>query len=215
MYITVDPYYNVAEYNRMLQALENNGVEYSQWIDTKMPYQWYIKVSDDNQPRFIDFEVKPKTEERFLVSVIVPQRSQDNYLLMRRDTDPATNTSKFLMNDYWTEALNSDYVIIFKYKSPEDIRKISKELGIKIYELGTHRWKLSMTFNKYVKSHLSTDQILFEKTREEMKEFSKPGELEAEFNYRYLRTEKITKKTLKTNYWDKGIKYPAIKVSDV
>jgi hypothetical protein len=215
MYITVDAYYNVSEYNRMLQALENNGIEYSQWVDTKVPHQWYIKVADENQPKFIDFDVKPKAEERYLVSAIVPQRSQDSYLLMRRDTDPATNYSKFVMNDYWNEAFNSDYMIIFKFKSPEDIRKMSQDLGCKIYQMGTHRWKLSMAFNKYVKGYLTADQIIFEKTKQQMLEFRNPGELEAEFNYRILRTTKIEGKTMKTTYWNKGILFPAIKVSNI
>jgi hypothetical protein len=214
MYITVDPYYEIDEYNRMLQALENNGVEYSLWIDIRAPHYWYIKVDDENEPKFIDFDVKTKTEERFLVSAIVPQRSQDSYLLQRRNADPATDFEKFVMNDYWKEALSSDYMIIFKYKSNEDIRQLSKDLGIKIYEMGVHRWKISMAFNKYVKGHLVADQIVFEKTAKQMKEFSKPGTLEAEFNYRVLRTVyKIMNKTLKTTYWLKGQKFPAIKVS--
>jgi hypothetical protein len=213
-YITVDPYYKVSDYNRMLSALQNNGIEYSQWVDTRPPYYWYIKVSDSDMPKFVDFDVKPKAEERYLVSAIVPQRSQDAYLLLRRDTDPATNISKFVMNDYWTEALSSDYMVIFKYKSNEDLRKLSQDLGIKIYEMGTHRWKLSMAFNKYVKGHLTSDQVLFEKTKQDMKEFNKPGELEAEFNYKILRTEKIEGKTLITTYYNKGVKVPAIKVSD-
>lgn len=214
-YVTVDPYYKVDDYNRMLSALQNNGIEYSQWVDTRAPNHWYIKVSDDNMPKFVDFDVKPKTEERFLVSAIVPQRSQDAYLLQRRDSDPATNITKFVMNDYWNEALNSDYMIIFKYKSNEDIRKLSQDLGIKIYEMGTHRWKLSMAFNKYVKGYLTADQVIFEKTKKELNEFKKPGELEAEFNYRILRTEKIEGKTMITTYWNKGVKVPAIEVSDV
>jgi hypothetical protein len=214
MYITVDPYYTINEYNRMLQALENNGIDYSQWVDTKMPHHWYIKIADADQPKFVDFDVKPMSQERYLVSAIVPQQSQDGYLLMRRETDPATLYSKFIMNDYWTEAMNSDYVVIFKYKSPEDIRKISQDVGCKIYQMGVHRWKLSMAFNKYVKGYLTADQVIFERTKKQIQEFSHAGELEAEFNYRVLRNTKIEGKTIKTTYWNKGIKYPVIQVSD-
>lgn len=210
-YITVDPYYKVNDYKRMLQALQNNGIEFSQWIDIRQPHYWYIKVSDSDMPKFIDFDVKPKAEERFLVSVIEPLRSQDSYLLQRRDTDGPSDIERFIMTDYWKEALNSDYFIIFKYKSPEDIKLMSRELGCKVYELGTHRWKLSMGFNSYIKGYLQQDQIVMEKTKKQMNEFRKPGELEAELSYRFLRTAKLEHKNMITTYWQNGIKYPAIK----
>ena len=210
MYITLDPFYTVTEYNRFLESLKNNGVKYSQWISTRAPYNWYLKIDDDDYPRFIDFEVLNKAHERYLVSVIVPQRSQDNYLLLRRDTDNPTKQDKFILNDAWKRAHKAKHLIIFRYESQEQLANLSKKYGIRIYVMGRHRWRMAMAYSQYLEGEITKEMTLFSKSKKQLREFRNPGDIEAEFNYRILRTSKIENKTLKTTYWENGQKYPAV-----
>lgn len=207
IYIDIDSYYDVEEYNRIINALKNNNVEYNEWILTLPPYSWIISINETDRPKFVDYEELPKNKTRFLVSRVNPLRSEQVFKLTRRETDSPKNFERFTSNDTWRDIGKAKHLIFFKFANSEELENITKELKTKIYYIGRYkRWKICVGFNPYIASKIAKDRILYEKNEKELSQFKKVSDIETDFNYRVLVTAKITDKYSETLSWKNGKK---------
>jgi hypothetical protein len=212
IYINIDEFYETKEYNRIISSLKNNGVEFKEFVYTKPPYNWVIGVNQEDRPKFIDYEEMPRSEARFLVSRVLPQRSEHIFPLTRRDQDNPRDFEKFTLNDTWKDVKNAKHLVIFKYANAEELIKLTGELKTKIYYIGKQgRYKMCIGYHPYIASKIASDRILYEKTGKELKGFRNISAIEADFNYTTLhRNYKLSGKYPETTYWMNGKKYPVI-----
>ena len=216
IYITFDNYYGVNEYNSFINSAKNNGVEVTEWINIRPPYNWFVGLmSESNLPKFVDYDIATTSQEKWLIKKIDPLVNKDDYLLIRRENDGETNFSKFVLNDYLTEMYQNKKVFLFRYKNREELINISNNIEMKdskIYMLGTYKnWNIAFCTNPYIMSHISTDWVLYSTQNES--DFNKIGEIEAYINYYVLRTTKISKKHFNTKYVMNGRYFPVIQSS--
>ena len=138
-----------------------------------------------------------KQKYRFLVQKVQALRSNEEYLLQRREDDAGTNIKKYIFNDAFRDS--EEYGIFFHIKSKDELLKISKEFPGKIYYLGKYydnKSRVCICNNIMIKNYINPGQILLENTPE-MKE---PGKFEAEFNYRVLKLNDYIVKYTETIY---------------
>lgn len=195
MFYTLDNYYGVKFYNDTREALKNNQIKFKEFIEIKSPYKWYIKLDDNLKPIMVNYDEKQKY--RFLVQKVQALRSNEEYLLQRREDDAGTNIKKYIFNDAFRDS--EEYGIFFHIKSKDELLKISKEFPGKIYYLGKYydnKYRVCICNNIMIKNYINPGQILLEKTPE-MKE---PGKFEAEFNYRVLKLNDYIVKYTETIY---------------
>lgn len=195
MFYTLDNYYGVKFYNDTREALKNNQIKFKEFIEIKSPYKWYIKLDDNLKPIMVNYDEKQKY--RFLVQKVQALRSNEEYLLQRREDDAGTNIKKYIFNDAFRDS--EEYGIFFHIKSKDELLKISKEFPGKIYYLGKYydnKYRVCICNNIMIKNYINPGQILLEKTPE-MKE---PGKFEAEFNYSVLKLNDYIVKYTETIY---------------
>ena len=215
IYITFDDYYDIEQYNNFLNSAKNNGVEFSEWINTKTPYKWYIRIDMKDVPKFVDFDIATDSQERFMISKIRPKNPQDEYKLMRRESDSPTDFSKFVVNDYWDYISEKKNLILFKNRTKEELITLSRAPEMKdtkIFLIGNYRgWELAITDNKFILGHVGMQQVLYEEYDSD-RLIRKPWDVEAYLNYYIIRTDKIDEKYYDTTYIMNG-NFKAIKVS--
>ena len=210
-FITFDEYYGVEQYNSFINSAKNNDVEYTEWVNIRPPYNWYLRVDSKDIPKFVDFDTATSSQERFMVKKTDPLKPSDEYYLMRREGNGTTNLNKFLRNDMWDYISEKQNFILFRGRSVEQLMSISRNPEMKdtkIFILGTYRgWKLAVTDNKFIEGFLEMNQILH--TEYDSKRLvNESYELEAYINYYILRTDKISKKNLETTYVMNGAYFP-------
>ena len=215
IYITFDEFYGVDNYNSFINSAKNNGIEFTEWINIRPPYNWYIGLESMNDlPKFVDFEIATDQQERYMIKKIDSLMPKDDYLLLRRETDNKKKFDKFVMNDYLSECYDKKSLVLFRYKNKEELRSMSKlpEMkDTKIYDLGRIRnWNLAITSNQFVKGLIISDYDLYSTTKSS--DF-KVGEIEAYINYYIIRTEKIADKKYRTEYWMNGKVHPVTQSS--
>ena len=199
MFYTLDSYYSVKFYNQTKEALKNNGVKFSEFINIKSPYDWYVRLADTIKPIMVNYDEVAKS--RFFVSKVQALRPNEEYILQRREDDSGANIKKYIFNDAFRDSEN--YGIFFSIKSKDELLKISKEFPGKIYYLGKYydnKFKVCLCNNKMIKNYIQPGQILLEKTPE-MKE---PGRFEADFNYYVLKLKDYIVKFTETIYAENG-----------
>ena len=200
-FFTIDPYVSVAEYNQALQALANNGIEYTEFISVFGEYNWYLSLEKDQRPIMMNYDNMDNTTWTKVVSKTKPLKSNDIYLLYRRGD--RSNIAKYVENDVFKKARKENSVV-FRIKNKEELFQFSKLYGT-IYPLGVYfngSIKLAVCFNTEIKNSLTPDRILLEMGPH------KVGELEIKINYKVLRNQdKIQKWTL-TPYFKNGKFYP-------
>ena len=199
MFYTLDEYYDVNFYNQTKQALKNNNINFIEFLEIKNPYRWFFKLDDSVKPIMVNYDTIDKN--RFIVSKVLPLKSNDEYLLQRRNNSEGINIIRYIYND----AFNSinDYGVFINVKNREEFINLSKEYPGKIYYLGKYynnKFKVCLVNNPMIKNYILPDQILLEKTPD-MKE---PGRFEAEFNYRVLKFNDYLIKTMETIYSENG-----------
>lgn len=199
MFYTLDEYYDVNFYNQTKQALKNNNINFIEFLEIKNPYRWFFKLDDSVKPIMVNYDTIDKN--RFIVSKVLPLKSNDEYLLQRRNNSEGINIIRYIYND----AFNSinDYGVFINVKNREEFINLSKEYPGKIYYLGKYynnKFKVCLVNNPMIKNYILPDQILLEKTPD-MKE---PGRFEAEFNYRVLKFNDYLIKTTETIYSENG-----------
>lgn len=199
MFYTLDNYYSVKFYNETREALKNNKIKFSEFIDIKSPYQWYFKLNDNTKPIMVNYDEVEKN--RFFIRKVQALRPNEEYLLQRREDDAGANLKKYLFNDAFRDAEN--YGIFFHIKSKDELLKLSKDFPGKIYYLGKYydnKFRVCLCNNIMIKNYISPNQILLEKTQD-MKEI---GRFEAEFNYRVLKLNDYIIKYTETIYAQNG-----------
>lgn len=199
MFYTLDNYYSVKFYNQAKEALKNNSIKFSEFIDIKTPYSWYFKLADDIKPIMVNYD--EVTKNRFLVRKVVALRPNEEYILQRRDDDSGNNIKKYIYNDAFKSV--EDYGIFFNIKSKDELVKLSRQFPGKIYYLGKYynnKFRVCLCDNSMIKNYILPEQILLEKTPE-MKE---PGRFEAEFNFRVLKLNDYIIKYNETIYAENG-----------
>lgn len=197
MFYTIDPYYDVNFYNQSKEALKNNNVKFSEFIEIKSPYRWFFKLTES--PIMVNYDKIEKN--RFLVQKVQALRPNEEYLLQRRGNSEGTNIKRYIYNDAFRDA--EDYGMFFNIKNREEFIRLSKEYPGKIYYLGKYydnKFRVCLVNNPMIKNYILPNQILLEKTPD-MKE---PGRFEAEFNYKILKFNDFIYKTFETIYSQDG-----------
>ena len=199
MFYTLDPYYNTKFYNEAKEALKNNNVKFSEFLDIKTPYNWYYKLPDGIKPIMVNYDEKEKS--RFFIRKVQALRPNEEYVLQRRTDDTGANITKYIYNDAFRDI--TDYGVFFNIKNKDELLRISKEYPGKIYYLGKYydnKFRVCLCNNKMIKNYIEPSQILLEKTPE-MKE---PGRFEADFNYLVLKLKDYIVKYTETIYAENG-----------
>lgn len=204
--ITIDPFYDISAYNESLQALDNNGVPYTEWIALKTGYEFYIGLQQ--KPIMINYEVIDKNTWERTVSKVQPLTTNDEVLLYRRN-NVISEVRKFVNNDVFEKALKSEFTIVFDYKNREQLLQLSKSYGL-IYPLGKYlrgAKRLAVCFDKAIKNVLIPSDIELEIG---MHTF---GELELRINKEVLRRQDKIIKYSKTPAYKDGKFYQTSPVS--
>lgn len=209
-YVTIDPYYDLKFYNETLDALRNNNIKFTECISIKTPNNWYIGVDETNLPKFINFDLCSKTEERFLISKVRPCIPADEIKLYRRHK--GKTIEPYITNDAFKSS--TGYLCLFDLKNKIDGYELSRKIG-RFYYLGkyySNKYRVCITDNPNIKNFIPLDNILMESTNAETKETLR---MECDFNYKVLfNKERIQKFTL-TPYFENGIyELPTIQIQD-
>ncbi len=77
MFITIDPYYSTQFYNESLEALKNNNIEFSEFINIKPPYNWYLDV--EKEPIMVNYDIASGSERRWMVNKVEALRTNEEY----------------------------------------------------------------------------------------------------------------------------------------
>lgn len=202
--ITIDSYYDVQFYNECKQSLENNGVQYKEYISTKPPYQFYFEVN--SEPTFINYDVINPSHSRFLVNLVKPLKANDEYLYERRESYANIKAiNHYAVNDALRSAQKSGQGVFFT-ATKDQILRISKDFPRKIWFMGRYfnrRYVIFFTDNLMVKNLLNSDQVLVES-----REVKNVTDLEVELNYRVFRERDRLEKLSETPYVLNGKFYP-------
>lgn len=205
-YITFDSYYTHTQYNDFLLNLRANKIIFEEFVCIKPPYQFYIYIEEKYLPVFLKYNIATSSLERYMLNKIRAYYPNEEYTLLRRQTDNPASFEKFVSPIIFRELRTANYACVFRYKNKEELIKISKGLGVKVWDLGRHReWNLGFTFSKMIKNYVNLSWIVLEKT--DKSQYSKPGEFEATLNFNKLNKTKLANKYEDYPYYDDGIYY--------
>lgn len=190
MFISIDDYYSVDFYNECLNALDNNKVDYNQYMMAKPPYHFVIEV--DSAPTFINYDEVPKNLERFLINLTQPLKESDRHLFLRRESVANKKAiNQYAMNDAFRQIQKTKECIFFTAK-PSQVQEISRKYPRKIYYFGKYygrKYRVFAADSMMIKNHLDPDQILVQSDK-----FNSVTELELELNYKvFMSKDKLTK----------------------
>lgn len=195
--ITIDPFYSISAYNEALQALENNNIEYNEWISIKTGFEFYINLPQ--KPIMVNYEPINKNTWERTVAKVQPLTTNDEVLLYRRG-DAVSEVRKYVNNDVFEKALKSDNTIVFDYKNREQLLQLSKSYGT-IYPLGKYlkgAKRLAICFDSSIKNVLAPSDIELEMGKHKL------GELELKINNKVLRRQDKILKWVKTPAYKNG-----------
>jgi hypothetical protein len=202
-YITLDEYYSVEAYNEAKEALKNNDIIPKEFISIKSPYSWYFQL--EQSPIMVNYDEVQSSGERWLVNKVQALRSNDEYLLLRRnDSVGQKAVLKYTENEPLKEARTSDYDVFFNASSKELMEKATKDMPVRIWYFGKYyknKYKVCMCTNEMIKNFISPSDILLEKNGSE---YNEPGRFEAELNYKIFRGNDMLEKYTETPYFKDG-----------
>lgn len=210
--ITFDGYYTPTEQRKFIEQYKNvrgpKQLQNKEYVCTRAPYRHFFEVNEPDLPVFLKYDIASSLEERYNVRKLIPLFPSEEYRMIRRDGDAPQEISKFIEPDAFKELRESDYAVLFRYSSQEQMLAASKELKTIVYDLGKQRgnWWIGMCFDKGIHNYVTIDNILMEKRSKS--EYSKSGEFEADFNYRIMVSYKLINKVMKYPYWKNGRYYP-------
>jgi len=205
--LTIDPYYDISDYNEALHALENNGIKYREYVSVMTPYNFYLELKE--KPIMMNYNMIDSTQWKYLVSKVQPLKQNDEVKLYRR-TNKQSNVTDYVNNDAFNRSMKEDYTIIFHYANKEELIRLSRAFGL-IYPLGKYingSKHLAMAFNAQIKNGLQTNNVLLEKKGKQ-----KVGHLEAEINYKVLRNQDKIEKWSMTPKFKDGRYFPTSPMS--
>jgi len=200
-FFTIDPYTTINEYNQALEALKNNGIDYTEFISVFGDYKFYLSLENNQHPIMINYDKMDNTTWTRCVSKTKPLYANDIYLLYRRGEK--SDIARYVENDVFKMA-RKEQSIVFKISTKEEFYSLSRAFGT-IYPLGVYfngGIKLAISFNPEIKNALTKNRILLEMGPH------KVGRLEAEINYKALRNQDKIIKWTKTPYFKDGKFYP-------
>ena len=161
MLITLDPYYDVEFYNRCKNSLENNKCEYREFICVRPPYNWYLDIK--TEPQLLDYNKAERVDKIHMISVSKPIKTQDFWKHYRRGNDNKENINRYIVNDAYEEALNSNFSAFVNIRSKEQALQLSNGLkGVKFWYFGKffNRYKIYLVNSELIKSVLPKEDIL-------------------------------------------------------
>lgn len=209
MFITIDPYYSNQFYNECLEALKNNSVEFTEFVNIKPPYSWYLDL--EKEPIMVNYDIATGSERRWMVNKVHALRENEEYIFQRRENDKgATALLKFIENEPMKEARTKGYGVFFTVKNREELESLSKEFPGKIWFLGKYyknKFRVCLCTNKMIRNYLNPEQILLENNGE----FNEPGRFEAELNWKVFRGFDMLLKFTETPYFQNG-KYHRVQI---
>ena len=189
MFITIDPYYDVERYNESLQALMNNGVKFEEYISTRTPYNWYLKL--DTAPIMMNYDILTKDIKKFLVRKTLPLQTNDEIKLFRRNQYFSHYTSNDALSTF------KDYGVFFTLKNSESVIGLSKKIPLKIWYFGRY---YNNRYNVYFCNSPLVKTFLVE-TDTKIKDINS---LECELNYKIFLGKDFLKKYTETPYYLEG-----------
>lgn len=196
MLISIDSYYNVDFYNQCLSALKNNGVEYTEYMSITGEYKWYLDIP--RLPVMVNYDVCPKSEERYLVNKVNALEPDSEYRYYRRNDSQRHFQRKYMVNDAWSDVLNTESWLI-KFDNKETLLKLSIfDRDSKIWYLGRYldgRIKIALIKSDILRSVTPRENVLLEKRISDSIE-----RFETEINYRILMGKERLKKFSSTPY---------------
>lgn len=202
--LTIDPYYNIEQYNEGLSALKNNSVEYKEFISTKTPFNWFLELPQ--LPIMTNFDEVNKTEAKFLIAKVLPARANEEYLLQRRNSDDGYKAlEKFTLNE--PLRLGKDgYACFFNIRNKEQLIDLSRLFPDKIWYFGKYRNKFKVAYctNAMIKNFIPKEDILVEKSGGDRGIY----DLEVELNFKIFRLQDRLLKYTETPYFMNGKYYP-------
>lgn len=204
MIITIDPYYEIGFYNECLEALQNNRVQFHEYIDTKAPYNWYIEVP--TPPTFLNYDDVNTSRSRYLVNLVQPLRPSDDYKYRRRSSfSDKKALEHYAINDAFSAVDESGQGIMFT-ATKDEVLNFSKEYPRKVWFLGRYfnrRYVIFMIDSMFGEAYLRNDQILVKSSS-----FKSPTELEVELNYKVFHLNDRLTKLSETPYVQNGVIHP-------
>lgn len=198
MFITIDPYYDNNFYNECLHALQNNNIEFREFVSTRAPFYFYLELP--SSPLMTNYDEILDT--RYLVSKVLPVLPNDETYLLRRNE--SRQIKKYILNDAFREENESDYAIFFSIPGVEAGRELTKNISGKVYYLGKYysrKYRVCISTSPYVKTFIPKSWILLEKTQLH----NQPGSFEAYFNYKVLLLKDRIIKYSQTPYFENGV----------
>lgn len=205
--ISFDAYYSRNEYNKFLENIKTNNVEFIEYVLLRPPYHFYFKISEKHLPVFLKYDILPKNMERFLLEKLKPVMPSDEIYLRRKPGDSALKFEKFVSPRIFRKLVTQQYGILFRYSNRSQLLEISRDTGATIWMLGKHReWNLAFSFSKYIKGYIPLDWVFVEKKK--LTQFNKPGEFEYYLNWKKLVTTKLSNKTIDYPYIKDGQYHP-------
>jgi hypothetical protein len=199
---TIDPFYNIEQYNEAITALLNNGKQYVEWISTLPGYYWYLDVQGE-KPLMMNYQEIDKTTWHKTVSKTLPVKAGDLVILKRREAYKQ-NIGIYINND-WLNIAKKHRSIVFNYNNREQLFRLSLDYG-RIYPLGWYyggSLKLAISFNPKIMNSIPMNNILLD-----FPKHTKDGALEIAINYKALRQRDKIFKWMETPYFENGKFYP-------
>lgn len=208
LYITLDPYYSVQEYNTFLTAARNNGVVYEEFIYLKPPHNRYLYIQEKDLPKFINYDIASSSQKSWLISVVKPRYPNEAYILQRRGGQDVSYWNYILPKDI-VNINSNEYLCIFKAQDHSELKELSEKLGNSIiYRWGKAEnkgYNIFICTNKYIKGFISSSKILLEYDGNIPKN---KGYIEYDLNYKVLVREKLMNKTYELEYYQNGKRFP-------
>lgn len=194
MIFGIDSYYTIEEYNKVIDALKYNGIDYQEFISTKN-YQFFIKTP--GTPFTLKYDIPNTQFTAFFVAKTQFLQSSEEVRFTRRAEHGGKAALKLAYNDAF-DAMGQNYCYFFHLPNAESARALSQEIG-KIWYFGKYagnRYKVYLTNNEYLPKFVSIDNILASGNT--------PLEAEMELYYSGFNRRDRLRKFSQTPAYDKG-----------
>jgi len=212
-YITFDKYYNIKMYNNFKKNAKLNKIKFSEYINIRPPFIRFLKIDDDDLPKFLEYDIATSNEKRFLLSVIKPTSPSEFKELTRREGEDSQYKT-FISPRALLNIEKEKYILVFKSNDFTEVQIISKNLGEKkIFKLGEsekHRYNIYFTYSKRAIGFINLNNILLEFGKDakfglkNSKKMPNSAVLEYYLNYHVLIQDKLENKYLESEYWQNG-----------
>lgn len=148
--ITIDPFYNLEMFDRVLQSLKNNNIKPELFIDIRSPHNWWIDVE---KTPFLDCIEAKRDDYRFMVSKVKPVRIEQEYRCRRKfDEISFKGVTKHAINDAFRNGQKSENAYFINVNNFQHAVDLSKKYG-KIWWLGYYdnrRFRVCLCTNPYI-----------------------------------------------------------------